>query len=49
MDKYVLHSDFYALDMKKVDIILEYPCMDSIGTININVKKKFLKLWYNKS
>ena len=34
--------------MKDVDIILGYPWMDSIGTININVQKKFLKLWYKK-
>ena len=49
MDKYVLHSDFYALDMKDVDIILGYPWMDSIGTIQINVQKKFLNLWYKKN
>ena len=48
MDKYVLHSDFYALDMKDVDIILGYPWMDSIGTININVHNNFLKLSYKK-
>ena len=48
MDKYVLHSDFYTLDTKDVDIILGYLWMDSIGTININVQKKFLKLWYKK-
>ena len=48
MDNYVLHSGFYALDMKDVDIILGYPWMDSIGTININVQKKFPKLWYKK-
>ena len=48
MDKYVLHSDFYALDMKYVHIILGYPWMDSIGTINLNMQKKFLKLWYKK-
>ena len=48
MDKYVLHSGFYALDMKYVDIILGYPWMDSIGTININVHNNFLKLSYKK-
>ena len=48
MDKYVLHSNFYALDMKYVDIILGYHWMDSIGKININVQRKFLKLWYKK-
>ena len=48
MDKYVLHSDFYAMDMDEVDIILGYPWIESVGTININVQKKFLKIWYNK-
>ena len=48
MDKYVLHSDFYAMDMDAVDIVLGYPWIESVGTININVKKKFLKLWYKK-
>jgi len=37
MDKYVLHYVFYALDMVDVDIILGYPWMESIGTVNINV------------
>jgi hypothetical protein len=49
MDKYVLHSYFHAIDMDDVDIILGYPWMDSIGTININVQKKFMKLWYKKN
>jgi hypothetical protein len=48
MDKYVLHSDFYAIDMDDVDIVLGYPWMESVGTVNINVQKKFLKLWYKK-
>jgi hypothetical protein len=48
MDKYVLHSDFYAMDMDEVDIVLGYPWIESVGTININVQKKFLKLWYKK-
>jgi hypothetical protein len=48
MDKYVLHSYFHAIDMDDVDIVLGYPWMDSVGTININVQKKFLKLWYKK-
>jgi hypothetical protein len=48
MDKYVLHSDFYASDMANVDVVLGYPWMESVGTININVQKKFLKLWYKK-
>ena len=48
MDKYVLHSEFYASDMANVDVVLGYPQMESTGTININVQKKFLKLWYKK-
>jgi hypothetical protein len=48
MDKYALHSDLYAIDMNDLDIVLRWPWMDSIGTININVKKKFMKLWYKK-
>jgi hypothetical protein len=34
--------------MDDVDIILGYPWMDLVGTVNINVQKKFLKLWYKK-
>ena len=45
MDKYVMHYDFHARYMEDVDNILGYPCMDFIGTINIKVQKKFLKLW----
>ena len=48
MDKYVLHGDFYASDMDNMDVVLGYPWMESVGTININVHKKFLKLWYKK-
>ena len=48
MDKYVFHSNFCAIDMDDVDIVLGYPWMDSIGTVNINVQKKFLNLWYKK-
>jgi hypothetical protein len=48
MDKYVLHSYFHAIDMDDVDIVLGYPWMDSVGTVNINVQKKSLKLWYKK-
>jgi hypothetical protein len=48
MDKYVLHSDFCAIDMNDVDVILGYPWMKTIGTININVENKFVKLWYKK-
>ena len=38
MDKYVLHFDFHTRDMQDVDIILGYPWMDPIGTINLNVQ-----------
>ena len=48
MDKYVLHSSFYAIYMDDVDVVLGYPWMDSIDTFNINLQKKFLKLWYKK-
>jgi hypothetical protein len=48
MDKYVLHSNFYAMDMDEVDIVLGYPWIESVGTIDINVQKKFLMLWYKK-
>jgi hypothetical protein len=40
MDKYVLHSNFHAIDRDDVDIILD--------TVNINLQKKFMKLWYKK-
>jgi hypothetical protein len=49
MDKYVLHSYFYVMDMDEVDIVLGYPWIESVGTININVQKKFLKFWYKKN
>ena len=48
MDKYVFHGDFYASEMDNIDVFLGYPWMESVGTININVQKKFLKLWYKK-
>ena len=48
MDKYVLHSDFHAIDMDCVDILLGYPWMKSMGIFNLNVIKNFLKLWYKK-
>jgi hypothetical protein len=31
-----------------VDVILENPWMKLVGTINVNLKKKFLKLWFKK-
>jgi hypothetical protein len=42
MEKYVLHFDFQAIDMNDVDVILGYPWMESVGTINVNVKKRSL-------
>ena len=48
MDKYVLHSDFEALDMGDEDIVLGYPWIESMGTININVQNNFLKFRYKK-
>jgi hypothetical protein len=48
IDKYVFHSYFEALDMGDEDIVLGYPWIESMGTININVKKKFLKFGYKK-
>ena len=48
LDKYALHSNFQAIDMDNVDIVLAYPWMQSIGTINLNIEKKFLKLWCKK-
>lgn len=48
MDKNVLHSDFYASDMANVDVVLGYPWTKYVGTININVQKKFLKLWQKR-
>ena len=48
MDKYALHSDFYALDIDDVNVILGYPWMQSMGTVTINAEKNFLKLWYRK-
>ena len=37
MDKYVLHGDFYTSDMDNMDVVLGYPWMESVSTININV------------
>ena len=48
MDKYVFHSNFYASDMAIVDVVLGHPWMESLGTVNFNVQKKFMKLWYKK-
>ena len=34
--------------MDDADIFLGYPWMDSVGTINIKMQNKFMKLWYEK-
>jgi hypothetical protein len=44
MDKYVLHFDFHAIDMDNVDIVLGYLWMTSVGTIQLNIENKFLKI-----
>jgi len=49
MDKYVLYSYFYAINMDDVDVVLGYPWMESIGTFNNNVQSKFLEVWYKKN
>ena len=49
MDKYVLHGDFYNSDMDNMDVILGYPWMELVSIVNINVQKKFMKLWYTKN
>jgi hypothetical protein len=36
------------MDMDNVDIVLGYPWMQSVGTINLNIEKNILKLWYKK-
>ena len=41
MDKYVLHSNFCAIDMDDVDVVLGYLWMDSIGTIISMCKRNF--------
>lgn len=48
MGNYVLHSNFQARDMDNMDIVLGYPWMKSVGTININIENKFLKICYKK-
>jgi hypothetical protein len=37
------------MDMDEMDIVLGYPWIESMGTININVQNKLLKLWYKKN
>jgi hypothetical protein len=37
MNKYILHLDFHVIYMDDMDIVLEYPWMDLVVTININV------------
>jgi hypothetical protein len=35
--------------MDDVEIILRYPFMDLVGTINVNVQKTFMNLSYKKN
>jgi hypothetical protein len=37
MNKYIFHLDFHVIYMDDMDIVLEYPWMDLVVTININV------------
>ena len=43
MGNYVLHSNFQARDLDEMDIVLGYPWMTLVGTINLNLENKFLK------
>ncbi|KAH9316629.1 hypothetical protein KI387_025256, partial [Taxus chinensis] len=36
---------FYVINMDIMDIVLGYPWLEILGTININVQKKFMKIW----
>ena len=45
----MLHLDFHGVYMNDVDIVLGYLWIDYVGTINITVQNKFLKLWYKKN
>ena len=49
MGNNVFHSNFHVQDMDNVDMVLHYPWLDSVGTVNLDVQKKFLKLWYKKN
>lgn len=42
------HSNFHAINMNNVDIILGCPWWETSGTININVQK-FMKIFYKKN
>jgi hypothetical protein len=48
MEKCEFHSNFHAINMNGVDFILGYHWMESIGIVNVNVQKDFLKIWYNE-
>ena len=41
MDKYVLHSDFYAMDMDEVDIVLGYPWINQWVPLILMYKRSF--------
>jgi hypothetical protein len=34
--------------LERRGVYTRYPWIESVGTININVQRKFLKLWYKK-
>jgi hypothetical protein len=35
--------------MNDVDVILGYPWIKSVGIVIVNMKKKFLKIWYKRN
>jgi hypothetical protein len=35
--------------MDNVEIILRYPFMELVGTINVNVQNNFMNIWYKKN
>ena len=37
----MLHSNLQSIDIPTMDIVLGYPWMKSMGTININEEKRF--------
>jgi hypothetical protein len=45
----LFQSIFHAIDVEYVDIFVGYHFIDLIGIVNINVKKKFMKIWYKKN
>lgn len=41
MDRYILHSNFYASDMDGLYIFFGYPWLESLGTTNISVHERY--------